>query len=169
MVFTMPGKLYGQFFKFVVNSMLTASTTFPEYKKRIDEMKDTEWYDWDEYCKIVQDITNKLGENVIKNVGQKIISQSKPVFVQQGFHTPESILKDYASFFNASVKDTPPLDSPRTIEFAPGSVKIEAGDVQPRALIEGYLRGIIKMYGKRITKLDSETVGKIHKFDLEWN
>ncbi len=164
----LPGKLYGQFFKFVVNSLLSAEVIFPEYKEKVDQMDGNKWYSWDEYCEIVTAISNRLGDIVTKSVGTKIVTKSKESFQAQGYSSADSILKDYGKFFGAFVKDTPPRDPPRTIEYEEGHAIIEAGKIQPSSLIEGYLTGIIRMFGNNLKSMKAETVGDVHRFEMAW-
>ena len=130
-------------------------------------MKDDEWYEWDDYCDMLQAIVKKLGPEVTKSIGKKIVMQSKEVFVSQGFDSPDTILKDYNALFAANVRGAPASDPPRTKSFSPGHVVIEAGKVQPKEVIQGYLDGIVKMYGNRVTSLTAEDAGNVWRYELK--
>lgn len=169
----MSGKLIGFYFKQVIGGLLTAEVLFPKYKEKVDAMRDDEWYEWDEYIEMVNELANKLQPVVVQNVGKQIVMQAKDLFVQQGFDSPDAILKDWNALFQANVKDAPARDAPRTTFYEPRQVVIEAGTAQPMPLIEGYLRGVVEMFGHYVASFRSEQIdsdqGPLFRFEMKWN
>jgi hypothetical protein len=164
----MPGTLAGFYFKAVMSPMLTANVLFPEYKARVDRMVDDEWYSWDEYKRIVTTVANKLTYTSVCHIGMQIMASAKPLFVEQGFTSPDAFLKDWYVLVAANIKDVPEEDPPRTIEYTPGFAVIEASDAQPLALVEGYLRGAVKYYGGYLIELDAEEFERAGKTRYRW-
>lgn len=74
----MAGKLSGFYFKQVINALMNPNITLRKYAKHIENMQDNEWYDWDEYIEIVNEIAKKLSPRVLENIGRDIVAQSKP-------------------------------------------------------------------------------------------
>lgn len=169
----MSGKLKGFNFKYVVNSMLASELLFPEYKKKVDDMSDEEWYPWDDYTTIVSTIAEKLGPTVTRAVGVKIVEQGKEDFMKHGFDTSGSILSNFYELASAYLKNVPPVDFVHTRSYEPGKAVMEAGMVLPGKLIEGYLTGIVRMYGNTLKKLDYSEVEvdgtPLHRYELEWH
>ena len=59
-------------------------------------MKDDEWYSWDLYTQMLNDIANKLSPIVVKKVGKSVILAGKYIFIkEQGYDTLEKLLKAY--------------------------------------------------------------------------
>lgn len=154
----MAGKLAGFYFKAVIGSLIGASILYPEEKRRVEQMIDDEWYDWDEYVRMVSSMATKLKPSVVTHVGSQIVTKAKDIFVSQGFTSADQILERYENIFNANIKGAPPQDLVRTIRFAPGVATIEAGVAQSAPLVEGYLRGIVTMYGGFVESVETTTV-----------
>ena len=168
----MPGKLSGFYFKTVVGELLTPEVLVPEYKRKIDAMRDKEWYDWDEYVNIVNVLAYMLDPAVVRDLGKGIVTRAKAWFVSQGFDSPDAILKDWHALFQANVKGAPERDGPHTTFYEPGHVVIEANTAQPRPLIEGYLRGVVDMFDGQVSRFDSQKSdgeqGPELRFEMWW-
>ncbi|GAK59273.1 hypothetical protein U27_06250 [Candidatus Vecturithrix granuli] len=170
----MAGKLSGFYFKQVVNALMNPNITLRKYAKHIENMRDDGWYDWDEYIEIVNEIAQKLSPRVLENIGRDLVTQSKPLFVQQGFDTPDKILEDYYALFSANIKGAPAKDEVHTVSYEAGHAIIEAGLAQPTALVKGYLRGIVEMFDQQIQSFTCEEVKndkgfKVNRMELTWN
>lgn len=65
-----------------------------------------------------------------------------------------------------------PTELPKTIHYEPGFVIIEISASHPKALIEGYLMGIIQIFGRQLISLKSEPVSRGdfsgYKLELRW-
>lgn len=170
----MPGKLSGFYFKQVVNALLNPNMTLRKYAKHIENMRDDGWYDWDEYVEIVNEIAQKLSPKVLENVGRDVVTRAKPLFVQQGFDTPDKILENYYALFSTNIKGAPAQDEVRTVQYEAGHAIIEAGLVQPAALVKGYLRGIVEMFDRQIQSFTCQEVHsskgfRVNRIELTWN
>ncbi len=144
----MPGRLPGMFFKIVVSSMLdnVDAVLFPQVRRRIADMQSDVMYSWDDYTDMMQTVSAKLPRRTLVEIGRNLITQSRADYDRRGFSTAESILKDWAALFNAFIHGAPARDLVRTESFQPGRVVLVAGVVQPEAIVEGYLRGVIESY-----------------------
>jgi hypothetical protein len=169
----MPGKLTGFYFKQVVGELLTPQVLIPEYKRKIDAMRDNEWYDWDEYVNIVNVLAYSLDPAVVCDLGKGIVTQAKELFISQGFDSPDVVLKDWYALFMANVKGAPERDGPHTTFYEPGHVVVEANTAQPQPLIEGYLRGVVDMFGCQVLRFKSEKMdseqGPQLRFEIWWH
>jgi hypothetical protein len=170
----MAGKLSGFYFKQVINALMNPNITIRKHAKHIENMRDDEWYDWSEYVEIVSEIAQKLSPRVLENIGRDIVAQSKPLFEQQGFDSPDKILEDYYALFSANIKDAPEADEVRTVQYEPGHVIIEAGLAQPAPLVKGYLRGIVEMFDRDIQSFTCHEVKSkkgfhVNRIELTWN
>ena len=152
----MPGKLVGFYFKAVMAPMLTAKVLFPKYKARVDAMLDDQWYEWDEYKRMINAVADKLGHTTVCHIGMQVMASAKPLFTEQGFTTPDAFLKDWYVLVATNIKEVPEGDPPRTVAYSPGTAVIEASDAQPPALVEGYLRGAVKYYGGVLQELTTD-------------
>jgi hypothetical protein len=147
----MPGSLPGAYFKLVIGNMLSVRLMFPDIQKRVTAMSATQMYPWDEYTTMMQALAKELPTDTVVQIGKKIVRDSKGHFMSQGFDSATAILKNWGALFDANVVGAPKADSVQTIEFSPGSVTVAAGLAQPEPLVEGYLRGVVEMFGGRVT------------------
>jgi hypothetical protein len=166
----MSGELPGIYFKLVIGNLLSAQILFPEYRSRIEAMAPDKMYPWDEYTKMARDIAEKLPESTVVMIGKRIVRESKASFAAQGFDSVERILGDWKKLFSANIIGAPDEDFVSTIRFEPGKATLKAGLAQPARLVEGYLRGVVEMYGRRVKSFSMES-GPGRKFNLmhiEW-
>jgi hypothetical protein len=164
----MSGSLPGVYFKLVIGNLLSAQLMFPEYKQRIDSMEPQKAYPWDEYTKMMRDIAAKLPPTTIVLIGKKIVRESKGHFMSQGFGSAESILKDWGKLFSANIEGAPENDKVTTTEFAPGSVILKAGAAQPAKLVEGYMRGVVEMFGGQVSLFETKTLPEYAILKMRW-
>ena len=145
----MPGRLPGLFFKLVVSNMLdnTNVVLFPQVRRRIAEMEPDALYPWDDFTDMMQTVAAKLPRETLVSIGKGIVGQSRDSYAKLGFMSLEQILRDWGAVFNSFIHGAPARDLVRAESFQPGRVSIVAGIAQPAALIEGYLRGVVEVYG----------------------
>ncbi|HSI06870.1 MAG: hypothetical protein ACAI38_23265 [Myxococcota bacterium] len=145
----MPGRLPGLFFKLVVSNMLenTSSVLFPQVRRRIAEMEPEALYPWDDFTDMMQTVAARLPRETLVSIGKRLVSEARESYAKLGFMNLEQILSDWGALFNSFIHGAPARDLVRTESFQPGRVAIVAGIAQPAALIEGYLRGVIEVYG----------------------
>ncbi len=166
----MPGEIGGFFFKYLIGSLLdeTVEYIFPEEKKKIKEMKDDEWYDWDEFQSIAGKIGNELGVLTMKAVGKRIISQSKDLFFEQGFDSISKLLESYPQMFNMNIRDVPEAQQVKLVSFEPNRVVYNYPKGQPQALIEGYFSGFFSIYNLIMEDIFFEDKGEYYVVTVQW-
>lgn len=162
----MTGQLLGVFVKNVINSLLAGQLLFPEFKARVDEMEDNQWYDWDEYVEMVQTIQTKLAPVVMTKIGTEIIYSGKQQFYDLGYNTIDDILQNYTTFFAQVVKDLPDEQNAKLVSFEPGHCVMTYGKDQPQALLEGIIKGLFKSYDARPLKIDISD-NDVHSFKVD--
>ncbi len=171
----MPGRLPGVFFKLVVSNMLenTGTVLFPQARRRIAEMQPDALYPWDDFTDLMQTVAARLPRETLVSIGERIIEEARDDFARLGFTGLEQIMKDWGALFNSFIHGAPARDLVRTESFQAGRVAIVAGIAQPEALIEGYLRGVIKVYGgATLTSLEIKPLiiggANYNRFLLTW-
>jgi hypothetical protein len=145
----MPGRLPGMFFKLVLSNMTDNANEvlFPQARRRIAEMQPDALYPWDDFTDMMQNVAARLPEGTLVSIGHQIIAQGEDTYRKLGFDTVEKILRDWGALFNSVIQGAPARDLVRTESFQPGQVTIVAGIAQPAGLVEGYLRGVIEIFG----------------------
>jgi hypothetical protein len=167
----MSGELPGIYFKLVIGNLISAELLFPEYRDRIAAMAPDAMYPWDEYTKLARDVADKLPESTVVTIGKRIVRDSKASFAAQGFDSIDRILGDWKKLFSANIVGAPDEDFVSTQRFEPGKATLEAGLAQPAELVEGYLRGVVEMYGSRVKSFSiEEPAGRTHNLmHIEWD
>jgi len=164
-------ELQGIFFKNVIGGMLFATSIFPEFKKRVEEMDDEAWYDWDEFCYMARRIGERLSPKVMRTLGRKVVHGAKDHFAAQGLDSTENILKQLDTLFMANIRGAPDWQRFKTESFEEAQAVCVSTVPQPIALIEGYLQGYVTMYGHVVTSLRTEQIEKIpttHRITITW-
>lgn len=168
----MPGQLSGGFFKPVVSALLMSEVLFPDIKRRIDAMDMSEWYPWDEYVQVVNTIATKLSDASLVKCGVNSVRHNKPFYEANGFHSMNDMMSMFGNAFNAAVRDAPTHERAHVIQYEPNHVVLRFGDVQPRGLCEGYIRGNAIAFDATIDSLTSSSVvidgHRYHQFDVRW-
>lgn len=168
----MPGQIPGLYFKAVMSSMLTSSALFPAHKQRIEAMNADALYAWDDYLSLLREIDAKLPANVVVGIGRKVMQQTKRVLEQQGFGSLDAIMRDWAKTFTANVQGAPSHDVMRTESYSPGHAVLLAGAAQPVAVIEGYARGAVEMFGRWVASVEATQVRsgahEFHRIAISW-
>jgi hypothetical protein len=163
-------KLKGVFLKTVICSLMKGNILFPEFKKMIDDMRDDEWYSWDLYTQMLQDLTKKLDSVTVTNIGIKLILSEPDIFVnKQGFDTIENLLKGYPDMFNQTIVGLPNYERIKLIKYEPGHVVMHYTVRQPKAFNEGIIKGFFKLYNKTIKSFKIEQVNKnYYEVEVIW-
>lgn len=162
----MPGQLPGMYFKLVIGNLLSAQLMFPEIRKRVEEMKPDQLQPWDEYTGMMQKLAASMPAATMVQVGKKIVRDSKAFFMSQGFDSAEKILADWGSLFTANITGAPARDLVKTLVYEPKDAVLLSGLVQPAALVEGYMRGVVEMFGHRVTFFES---GQVSQGGVDYN
>ena len=168
----MPGQLPGMYFKLVIGNLLSAQLMFPEIKKRVEEMPADKLQPWDEYTGMMQKLAAAMPGATMVQVGKKIVRDSKAFFMSQGFDSADKILSDWGKLFTANIHGAPARDLVKTLSYEPKDAVLLGGLVQPAALVEGYMRGVVEMFGHRVTHFESAQVshggGEYNKLRIRW-
>ncbi|MBI5611277.1 MAG: hypothetical protein HY902_20555 [Deltaproteobacteria bacterium] len=146
----MAGQVLGSGFQFVIRSLLGGELLFPDLQARVDAMDGAAWYDWGEYVAATKGIAEVLVEATIVHVGQEIMLTARPLLEQQGFASPEALLGDWRRVFESNVRGLDESQLPVTIAATDGRATVDYGVELPPALVEGYLRGAVLMFGRRV-------------------
>lgn len=143
------------YFKLVIGNLLSAQLMFPDLQKRVEAMKPEQMHPWDEYTGMMQKLASSMPAATMVQVGKKIVRDSKSFFMSQGFDSTQKILSDWASLFAANISGAPAHDLVQTLSYEPGEAVLLAGIAQPAPLVEGYMRGVVEMFGHRITHFET--------------
>jgi hypothetical protein len=163
-------KLKGVFLKTVVGSLMSGDILFPEYKKMIDEMSDQNWYSWDLYTQMLQDLSQKLPPVVVTNVGINVILAGRDIFVkEQGFNTIDKLLKGYPDMFDLTIVGLPDHERIKLLKYEQGHVVMHYTVRQPKAFNEGVIMGFFKIYNKTMKTFHIEQVNKdYYEVEVTW-
>jgi len=154
----MAAEVLGSGFKFVIQSLLGGDLMFPELRDRVARMADDAWYAWDDYVRATRQVAALLDERTVADIGQRIMTVARPLLQQQGFSEPRALLSDWRRVFTANVRGLDEASNPVTREVAEGRAVIEYGTDLPPALVEGYLRGAVLMFDRRVERFAREIV-----------
>jgi hypothetical protein len=122
---------------------------------------------WIEFVTLVARLAESVRPRALIEIGERIVAAAKPEFERWGFDSAEKMLADWDAPFGASIIDAPEEQSVITIKYEPGHAFLRAGAVLPAALIEGYIRGVITMFGDELTEFACHRVSMDgHPFNL---
>jgi hypothetical protein len=163
-------KLRGVFLKTVIGSLMSGSILFPEYKKMLDCMVDDEWYSWDLYTQMLQDLSKKLAPVVVMNVGISVILAGRDIFMkEQGFDTIDKLLKGYPDMFDQTIVGLPDNERIKIEKYEPGHIVLLYTVRQPKAFNEGVIKGFFKIYNKTMKSFQIEQFDKdYYKVEIQW-
>jgi hypothetical protein len=160
------------YFKLVIGNLLSAQLMFPEIRKRVEEMPADQLQPWDEYTGMMQKLAASMPAATMVQVGKKIVRDSKAYFMSQGFDSTAKILGDWGSLFTANISGAPARDLVKTLAYEPKDAVLLSGIVQPAALVEGYMRGVVEMFGHRVTFFEGSQVSQggaeFNKLRIRW-
>lgn len=172
----MAGRVLGKHYLDVIGQLLAHSDAEPSFRDR--ELSALTTIDpegerpWDEYIATVSRIAKSVRPRTLVEIGERIMAAHKPDFERWGFDSVEKMLSDWDAPFGAIIMDAPEEHIVLTIKYEPGQVYLRAGTVLPAALIEGYIRGVITMFGAELGGLACHKVvmdGRpFHLFEVRW-
>ena len=158
--------------KSILLPLAKAAQIFPEYEARISAMVDDEWYEWDIYIAMLSEIQSKLSPQTMVAIGFNLIKSIKPHLLAAGLDTIDKLLSDTARALSTMTSELPPGSGFWTAEFKPGRAVVEAGTARPAKLMEGYLRGVVSVFGKVVDEFDMTTIERdgntVHRFTISW-
>lgn len=154
----MSAEVLGSGFKFVVNSLLGAELLFPELRLRVEQMDDNAWYDWAEYVQTTRQLAGMLDRSTVVRIGSEIMLAARDHLIAQGFDSPQALLSVWEQVVQANVRGQSPAQEARTLRADAGEAVIEYGDELPPALIEGFLRGAVLAFDRRVERCTVEPV-----------
>ncbi|MFP2905979.1 hypothetical protein ACLESD_13160 [Pyxidicoccus sp. 3LFB2] len=166
----MPAQILGAYFKSVMGSMLdaTAALLFPQYRRRIAEMRDDAWYPMDDYVRMLSDLHAKLGDATMTALGQASMQKTLPRIKAEGFDTPEKVFTDFNALQKGVVRDVDPRSFSRTVVLTQDTLVLESTARVPPPLMLGYLRGLLFGFGQIVTTESVERTGDAVRFHLKW-
>ncbi len=127
---------------------------------------------WDEFVASLRRVAATVRPALQVAAGERIVAAARPEFERWGFDTAEKILADFDAPFGASIIDAPDEQAVVTLKYEPGQAFLRAGAPLPPALIEGYLRGVLTMFGAELVELARHDVAldgrPYHLFELRW-
>jgi hypothetical protein len=167
----MAGQILGVFFKSIIGTMLTSTTAmlFPEHRKRIAEMRDEQWYEWDEYVQVMRDLHARLSDSSLRTVAQASIVKTLPLHKAAGFDSLERVFSDFDALSKSVVRDLPPEESIRTVSFTPDSAVLEVDTRLPIPLLSGFFQGILLSFGRVLLSEKVTKHGPTTRFTLKWS
>lgn len=172
----MAGRVLGKHYIDVVGQLLANSEADPGVLDRersllaaIDPESEQPWI---EFVAAVSRIAESVRPRTMIEIGERIVAAAKPEFERWGFDSAEKVLADWDAPFGSSIIDAPEEQSVITIKYEFGHAFLRAGAVLPAALIEGYIRGVVAMFGAELTELACHRVtmdeSPFHLFELRW-
>jgi hypothetical protein len=169
----MPGTIPGRVFKRVISAVVESpnASAVGHLVRRVAEMEPDARYSWDDYTDMMQTLAAKLPADALVDVGHRVIMQGQET-IRAGF-TGEQVMKDWGTLFNSSIHGAPARDLVRTESFESGRVSVVAGVAQPARIVEGYVRGVVDMFGLgQVTSCEITPViiggSSYHRLVLQW-
>jgi hypothetical protein len=172
----MGGRVLGKHFIDVVGQVLVHSEAEPAAVAReqaaLAGIDPNAEQPWEAFTTTLARVSKTVRERLLTEVGQRIVRDAKPEFERWGFDTAEKMLADWDAPFGALIIDAPEEQMVLTLKYQPGQAFLRAGAVLPAALIEGYIRGVLDMFGADLVELGRHWVrmdGRpYHLFELRW-
>ena len=172
----MAGRVLGKHFIDVIGQLLAHSeadaASIAREQAAIDAIDPESERPWEEFTATLARTAASVQPNTLVEIGRRIVAAAKPEFEAWGFDSAEKVLADWDAPFGASIIDAPEEQSVVTIKYELGHAYLRAGTVLPIALIEGYVRGVIAMFGAELVALDCHRVimdGRpFHLFEVRW-
>jgi hypothetical protein len=171
--FMAAGMVLGRYYRRVVTELLHAgSTPLAPLEARVAALADAGEYPWAAFTADVASASEPIEHSELVAIGKRIVVASKPEFERWGFDSAEAILTDLDAPFGATIIDPPEHERMITAKYEPGYALFCAGAIHPAALFEGYLRGVVEMYGGTVGDLACHAVNMdghpMHLIELRW-
>ena len=172
----MAGRVLGKHFTDVVGLLLAHSDADPRFiaahRAALDAIEPESERSWEQFAAEVSQVASTVRKPKLVELGAQIVAASKAEFERWGFDTAEKILADWDAPFGASIIDAPEEQSVHTLKYTPGHAFLRASAVLPAGLIEGYIRGVVAMFGAELTELACHEVAidgqPCHLFELRY-
>jgi hypothetical protein len=172
----MAGRVLGKHFIDVIGQLLAHSDADARFIAReqavlaaVDPQSERPW---EEFLAALTRVAVSVREQTLIEIGERIVKATKSEFERWGFNSVEKVMADWDAPFGASIIDAPDEHWMATLKYEPSHAFLRAGAVLPAALIEGYVRGVIAMFGSELTELACHRVvmdGRpFHLFELRW-
>jgi hypothetical protein len=167
----MAGQLLGVYFKSIIGSMLESTTAslFPEHRQRIAEMQDEQWYEYDEYVRMAQDLHARLSDSSLRTLAQATLMKVMPRFKAAGFDSLERVFGDFDALSRGAVRGLPPEESVRTVSFTQDSAVLEGNTRLPIPLLSGFFQGFLLAFGRVLLTAEVTRNGPTTRFTLKWS
>jgi hypothetical protein len=114
-------------------------------------MDDNTWYSWADYVAATQEVAAMLDHQTVVTIGSQIMMAARPLLEAQGFATPTALLSDWRRVMEANIRGLTPQQQATTL-------RADATTGLPAALIEGYLRGAVLAFGRRMQGFSAHLV-----------
>lgn len=154
----MAAEVPGSAFKFVIGSLLGAELLFPDLRDRVATMDDNTWYSWADYVAATQEVAAMLDHQTVVTIGSQIMMAARSLLEAQGFATPTALLSDWQRVMEANIRGLTPQQQATTLRADATTAVIDYGTELPAALIEGYLRGAVLAFGRRVQGFSAHLV-----------
>jgi hypothetical protein len=172
----MAGRVLGKHFIDVIGQLLARSDADPRFIAReqavlaaVDPQSERPW---EEFLAALTRVAVSVSDKTMIEIGERIVKAAKPEFERWGFNSVEKVLADWDAPFGASIIDAPEEHSVVTLKYEASHAFLRAGAVLPAPLIEGYVRGVVAMFGAELTELACHRVvmdGRpFHLFEIRW-
>ena len=169
----MAGMVLGRSFKQVLSPLLHAGAGLHGLEAALDELEDDGEYPWEDFTTAVQEAAETVPARSLIEIGKHVVASSKLEFERWGFDSAEAVLTDLDAPFGAKFIDPPEHERLATAKYEPGYALFRVGAVHPAALVEGYLRGIVEIYGGTVHDYMRHEVhmdGRpYHLIELRWS
>lgn len=172
----MAGRVLGKHFIDVIGQLLAHSEADPgtlaRERSALAEVEPESEQPWTEFLAALTRIAAAVRPRTLIEIGERIVGAAKPEFERWGFDSAEKVLADWDAPFGASILDAPDEQSVITLKYEPGHAFLRASTRLPAGLIEGYIRGVIAMFGAELTELVCHRVTMeglpFHLFEVRW-
>jgi len=162
--------LKGQFCKFVLNSLIAGEKKFPEYREQIARMDDDEWYSWDFYTGLLQEISKKVTDEAVLTAGKNVVRNGKKFFMEElGYRTLDQLLQDYRNMFDQTIVGLPDHERIGYVHYEPGRCVIHYTVRQPLKFSEGVLIAFFEIYQRELKRIESRQVNEhYYEYTMTW-
>lgn len=172
----MAGRVLGKHFIDVIGQLLAHSeadaAAIAREQAAVASIEPESERPWEEFTATLARTAASVPSRTLVEIGQRIVAAAKPEFEAWGFDSAEKVLADWDAPFGASIIDAPEEQSVVTIKYELGHAYLRAGEMLPTGLIEGYVRGVIVMFGGELVSLDCHRVvmdGRpFHLLEVRW-
>lgn len=170
------GKIRGAYQFFITQKILDAvgAEKLPRYFRILKNARDLkdQWYSWEGFCQLLTEVAELTSEDQLRSIGVKTMMALKDGFVSAGFTSLDAVIQNYNPLLKKNTKQMKALELPKTLQFEPGFALIEMSASRPKALIEGYLIGLVQMFGRQVISIKAEPIRRGdfsgYKYELRW-